>query len=125
MPTILIIEDNADLLAILQQLLSRTYRVVTAQRGEQGIELARAQRPQLVILDLQLPEMDGVETGKCIKRELGAGVPILVLTALAERGDPEAVLGSGCCDAYMAKPAPLSSIEDKVAELLAGRTKAA
>lgn len=125
MPTILIVEDNADLLSILKQLLSRKYRVFAARRGEEGIELAREHRPELVILDLGLPAMDGIETGKWIKRELGDAVAILVLTALAGKGDPEAVLDSGCCDAYMAKPAPLASIENKVAELLEGRTKAA
>jgi DNA-binding response OmpR family regulator len=125
MPTILIVEDNEDLLSILRQLLARQYRVLAATRGEEGIELARVHRPELVILDLQLPTLDGVGTGRAIKRELGDAVPILVLTALAGKQDAVAVLESGCCDAYMTKPAPLAAIETKVAELLEGRTKAA
>lgn len=125
MATILIVEDNHDLLRILEQLLSRKYDVVGTTRGGEGIELARAHHPELVILDLQLPDMDGIETGKCIKHELGQDVSILVLSALALQGEADQVLGSGCCDAFIAKPAPLASIESKVAELLEGRTKAA
>lgn len=125
MPTILIVEDNEDLLNILRQLLARQYRVLGATSGEEGIELARAHRPELVILDLQLPALDGVGTGRAIKDELGEAVPILVLTASAGAGNAEMVLESGCCDAYMTKPAPLTAIETKVAELLEGRTKAA
>lgn len=117
-PRVLVIEDNADLLAILEQLLSAEYDVATARRGEEGVTLATVFRPDVVILDLQLPQMDGIEAGRWIKRDLD-NVPILVLTALAGKGDPEAILASGCCDAYMAKPASLDEIRAQVAELLA------
>lgn len=116
-PKVLIIEDNADLLHILEHLLSQEYEVRTARRGEEGVTLATSFRPDVVILDLQLPQMDGIEAGLWIKRELD-GVRILVLTALAGKGDPEAILASGCCDAYMAKPAPLDRIRAGVADLL-------
>ncbi|HEX2168169.1 MAG TPA: response regulator [Longimicrobiales bacterium] len=118
-PRVLIIEDNADLLSILEQLLSEEYVVATARRGEEGVTLAVSFRPDVVILDLQLPQqMDGIEAGRWIKREVD-NVPILVLTALAGKGDPEAILASGCCDAYMAKPASLDDIRARVVELLA------
>lgn len=117
-PRVLVIEDNADLLAILEQLLSADYVVATARRGEEGVTRAMSFRPDVVILDLQLPQMDGIEAGRWIKQELD-NVPILVLTALAGKGDPEAILASGCCDAYMAKPASLDQIRAQVAELLA------
>jgi two-component system, cell cycle response regulator DivK len=117
-PRVLIIEDNADLLSILEQLLSEEYVVATARRGEEGVTLATSFRPDVVILDLQLPQMDGIEAGRWIKREVD-NVPILVLTALAGKGDPEAILASGCCDAYMAKPASLAAIRARVVELLA------
>jgi DNA-binding response OmpR family regulator len=112
---VLIIEDNPDLLSILEQLLGTEYDVTTARRGEDGVTLATSLRPDVIILDLQLPQMDGIEAGLWIKREIGP-VPILVLTAVAE---PENILNSGCCDAYMAKPASLDAIRAKVAELLA------
>lgn len=123
---VLIVEDNADLLAILRELLSQQYEVRTARRGEDAIAIARAFRPNIVLLDLQLPGIDGIETGKWIKREMGADeVSILALTALAGAGEAEAILSCGCCDAYMAKPASLPSIRGKVEELLQSHSRAA
>lgn len=122
-PRVLIIEDNADLLAILEHLLSEEFVVATADRGEDGVALAAAFRPDVVILDMQLPQMDGIEAGLRIKRELD-NIPILVLTALASQGDPEAILASGCCDAYLAKPATLNAIRARVVELLASGARA-
>jgi DNA-binding response OmpR family regulator len=120
-PRILIIEDNTDLLEILEHLLAAEYDVATARRGEDGIAVAKSFRPDVVILDLHLPQMDGIETGRWLKREVD-DVPILVLTAIAGKGDPEAILASGCCDAYLAKPASLDVIRAQVEELLAHRS---
>jgi CheY-like chemotaxis protein len=126
MARILIVEDNLDLLAILRELLSAEHEVATARRGEEAVEIAGDFRPDVVILDLQLPSMNGIEAGRWIKGELGQrAVAILALTALAQEGDPEAVLRSGCCDAYMAKPATLADIRRKVTELLGGLDAAA
>ncbi len=116
MAAILIVEDNRDLAAILRELLAREHDVRTARRGEDAVRMVRERAPDLIIMDLQLPGMNGIETGRWIKRELS--VPILVLTALASAGDPEAVLASGCCDAYMAKPASLADLRQKVNQLL-------
>lgn len=124
MATILIVEDNPDLLTILQDLLATEHEIHTARRGEEAVDQARAVTPDVVIMDLQLPSMSGIEAGRWIKRELG-DIPILALTALAQNGDSDMVLRSGCCDAYMAKPASLSDIRRKVAELLAGESEAA
>lgn len=125
MARILIVEDNPDLLAILKELLAREYDVITARTGEDAIKLAEQQRPDMVILDLQLPAMDGMEAGRWIKTRLAPQpVPILALTALAGAGDADAILNCGCCDAYMAKPAPLPVIRDKVRELLAAKADA-
>ncbi len=120
MAGILIVEDNRDLAGILRELLSREHEVRTARRGEDALRMVRERAPDLVIMDIMLPGMNGIETGRWIKREMD--VPILVLTALASAGDPEAVLASGCCDAYMAKPASLAELRRKVNELLAERT---
>ena len=121
MARILIVEDNADLLEILREVMSADHEVITAHRGEDAIRQARDNRPDLVILDLQLPAMDGIEAGRSIKRELGPdGVVILALTALAQMGDSEAVLRSGCCDAYLSKPASLAEIRAMVDDLLGG-----
>jgi CheY-like chemotaxis protein len=122
-PCVLVIEDNPDLLRILEQLLAQDYTVVTARRGEEGVTLAQTVRPDIVLLDLQLPGMDGIEAGRWIKREL-PHVPILVLTAMIGKGEPEMVMRSGCCDAFMAKPAPLDAIRSRVAELLGSGSRA-
>lgn len=121
MAGILIVEDNRDLAAILRELLSLEHEVRTAWRGEDAVRMVRDRAPDLVIMDLQLPGMDGIETSRWIKRE--ANVPILVLTALASAADSRAVLATGCCDAYMAKPAPLAAIRAKVTELLEEGTR--
>lgn len=119
MARILIVEDNPDLLMILDQLLSAEHVVITARRGEEGVAEVRAQRPDAVILDVQLPTMDGIEAGLWMKRETQPEpVPILVLTGMASQGDAEAILGSGCCDMYLAKPAPLARIRESVERLL-------
>jgi CheY-like chemotaxis protein len=123
MAKILIVEDNPDLLEILKDLLTIEHEVVTARRGEEAVDQARATSPDVIIMDLQLPSMSGIEAGVWIKREVG-DIPILALTALAQNGDSDMVLRSGCCDAYMAKPASLSDIRRKVDELLAGSSAA-
>jgi CheY-like chemotaxis protein len=117
MARILVVEDNPDLLAILRDLLALDHDVETARRGEDAVAQARELAPDLVIMDLNLPSMSGIEAGRWIKQELG-DVPILALTAMAQSGDADMVLRSGCCDAYMAKPASLADIRRKVEELL-------
>jgi CheY-like chemotaxis protein len=117
MARILVVEDNPDLLAILRDLLGVDHEVETARRGEDAIIQARELDPDLVIMDMKLPSMSGIEAGRWIKQELG-DVPILALTAMAQSGDADMVLRSGCCDAYMAKPASLADIRRKVEELL-------
>lgn len=124
MRKVLIVEDNPDLLGILKELLARDYEVTTARTGEDGIVLAEQVHPDLVILDLQLPRMDGMEAGRWIKERLAPRtVPILALTALAGSGDAAAILNCGCCDAYLSKPAPLETIRTKVEELLSAEVK--
>lgn len=115
-PCVLIVDDNPDLLHLLGQLLAAEYDVITARRGEEGVTMAEVERPDVVILDLQLPGMDGIEAGRWMKR-LSPQLPILVLTAMG-KSESESVMRSGCCDAFMTKPAPLNAIRAKVAELI-------
>lgn len=120
---ILIVEDNVDLLTILQEVLSADYEVVTAESGEAAIALARTLEPDLVLLDIQLPGMSGIDAGMQIKQEAARFIPILVLTALAQNEAGSELIGSGCCDAVMVKPAPLPTIRAKVDELLYSHTE--
>ncbi|MGH7477067.1 MAG: response regulator transcription factor [Longimicrobiales bacterium] len=117
MAHILVIDDSADLVEILREVLSLEHEVTTAETGREGIATAQRVNPDVVILDMQLPEMNGIEVGLEIKRSV-SDVRILVLTALAQSEDEETVLASGCCDAYLPKPATLDAIRDQVAELL-------
>jgi DNA-binding response OmpR family regulator len=116
---ILIVEDNPDLLSILKEVLSADYEVRTSLSGEDAITIAATFAPDLVLLDLQLPGIDGMETGLRIKEEAAPRfVPILMLSALAGVRSENDLVSSGCCDAFMAKPAPLPMIRAKVSELL-------
>lgn len=125
MARILVVEDNEDLRLILGQLLGRDHEVHAVATGEGAVELAERVRPEVVLLDLQLPGIDGIATGRGIKQVLGDDVPILVLTALGEQADRQAVLTSGCCDAFLAKPATFAVILEQVERLLEGRRKVA
>lgn len=120
MARIMIVEDHPELLLVLRELFGTDHELLTMRRGEEAVRSAREFGPDLVILDLQLPGMDGIETGRWIKRKLEPRkVPILALTALSQAGDSEMILQSGCCDSYLAKPASLSEIRRRVAEMLA------
>ena len=123
MARILIVEDNLDLLQTMSELLSDEHEVMMTDLGETALELAEQKRPDLVMLDIQLPGIDGLETGRRLKDSIGQ-VPILVLSALAQNEDTRHILESGCCDAYLSKPASLARIRAKVEELL-GQTRAA
>jgi putative two-component system response regulator len=120
---ILIVEDNSDLATILEHVLGDEFDVRVARSGEDAIVIARTFEPEIVLLDLQLPGISGVETGLFIKEEAAPRfVPIIVLTALGDVANEAAILNSGCCDAFMAKPVPLPTIRAKVDELLYSHT---
>ena len=115
---ILIVEDNPDLQTLLTEVLSIDYEVAGATTGEEAVALARTFKPDVVLLDYQLPGINGDEAGRRIKHDAAPRVvPILVLTALADQLESSGEL-EGCCDALVAKPAPLATIRAKVAELL-------
>lgn len=118
-PRILIVEDNLDLQTLLNEVLSSDYEIATAASGEAAVTLAQSFKPDLVLLDYQLPGMDGAEVGRLIKRDAEPRpLPIVMLTALADQAALTGALDSGYCDAIMAKPTPLATIRAKVDELL-------
>jgi two-component system cell cycle response regulator len=102
---ILIIEDNAANLELMTYLLSVFgHTVVTAEEGLQGLEAARRERPDLIICDVQLPDMDGYEVARWVKSDPGLRMtPLVAVTALAMVGDRDRVLAAGF-DGYLAKP---------------------
>lgn len=111
---VLVIEDNERNLYLVTYLLERQgFQVCSARDGTSGIERAVAERPDLVILDIQLPQMDGYEVAKALRavHELG-NTPIVAVTSYAMPGDREKALAVGC-NGYLEKPIePLSFVEE-------------
>jgi two-component system cell cycle response regulator DivK len=105
MAKILIVEDNPTNMTLSAFLLeSAGHSVLRATDAEAGIALARAERPNLIVLDIQLPGMDGLEATGLLKRDLATrAIPVVALTALAMKGDEDRIRAAGC-DGYIAKP---------------------
>ena len=100
--TILVVEDNEMNLKLVRSLLQLgKYRVIEAGDAEKGIQLARDQRPLLILMDIQLPGMDGLSATRLLKEdpELKA-IPILALTSYAMQGDEEKAIDAGCVRLY-------------------------
>ena len=114
MKKILIVEDTELNRDLLVQLLEDDYLIVTAEDGAAGIELTERERPDLILMDLSLPRIDGWEATRRIKANEGlAQIPIIALTAHAMQGDEESARAAGCND-YLTKPID----EDKLFALL-------
>jgi two-component system cell cycle response regulator DivK len=105
MATVLIVEDNAANMTLGVFLLqSAGHTVITATDAEAGLSLARAQHPNLILMDIQLPGMDGLEATAQLKQDdVTHAIPVIALTALAMKGDEERIRAAGC-DGYIAKP---------------------
>jgi two-component system cell cycle response regulator DivK len=103
--TVLYVEDNEFNRKIVRQLLGRTsYRLIEATDGEAGVTTARAERPDLIIMDIQLPRLSGLEATRQLKAAPEtAGVPIIVITSFALAGDEQKARDAGAA-AYLAKP---------------------
>lgn len=102
---ILLVEDNeVNMRLVKLTLKNQQYEFIEATNGEDAIELADEHKPDLIILDIQLPKMDGYEVARVLKsKESLRNIPIIALTAHAMKGDEERVLSAGC-DAYVSKP---------------------
>jgi two-component system, cell cycle response regulator DivK len=119
MAKILIVEDNEmnrDMLS--RRLIRRGYDVVMAIDGEQGINAAKSECPDLILMDMSLPVVDGWEATRRLKAESQTrGIPIIGLTAHAMAGDREKVIKAGCSD-YDTKPVELPRLLQKIEVLL-------
>jgi CheY-like chemotaxis protein len=122
MPKILLVEDNEMNRDMLSRRLERKgYLVVTAQDGKQGYLLARSETPDLVLMDISLPTMDGWEVTRLLKAdESTRHIPIIVLTAHALVGDREKAFAAGCDD-YDTKPVEFARLSEKIENLLVER----
>jgi two-component system cell cycle response regulator DivK len=122
MATVLIVEDNpANMTLAVFLLQSAGHKVLKALDAELGLTLAREDHPDLILMDIQLPGMDGLEATALLKSsEVTASIPVIALTALAMKGDEERIRAAGC-DGYIAKPMRyqefLATIEGQLSRL--------
>jgi CheY-like chemotaxis protein len=119
MSRILYVEDNEDNVYMLSRRLKRHgFEVSVAPNGEQGVAMARAERPDLIIMDLGLPSLDGWEAAHLLKQSPATcSIPIIALSAHAMAGDRERAIAAGCDD-YDTKPVNLDSLLTKIRSLL-------
>jgi CheY-like chemotaxis protein len=123
MPKILLVEDNEmnrDMLS--RRLQKKGYEVLIATDGQQGVEMATAQTPDLILMDMSLPVLDGWEATRRLKAESATEkIPVIALTAHAMTGDRDKALEAGCDD-YDTKPVDLPRLLEKIQSLLEKRT---
>jgi DNA-binding response OmpR family regulator len=115
-PKVLVVEDEETLLFTLTHNLKREgYQVIAAARGDDGLRLAREQQPDLIVLDLMLPGIDGMQVCRALRRD--TAVPIIMVTALGGEGDRVAGLDAGADD-YVAKPFGMRELMARIRALL-------
>jgi two-component system, cell cycle response regulator DivK len=104
-PSVLVVEDNPANMKLAALLLERAgYRVLRATSAQEGIALARAEVPQLVLMDIQLPDLDGLQATRALKADPAtSAIQVVALTAFAMKGEEERVRAAGC-DGYITKP---------------------
>lgn len=125
MAKILIVEDNPANMALATFLLqSAGHVVLSTTDAEAGVALAREQQPELILMDIQLPGMDGLKATALLKQgEATRAIPVIALTALAMSGDEERIRAAGC-DGYIAKPFAYREFLATVAAQLASADRA-
>ena len=119
--TILIVEDEPRNLKLLRDLLQRFgYETMEATDGEQGVELAKTKIPNLILMDIMMPKMDGLEATRIIKADTNTKhIPIIALTSYAMKGDRERTIEAGC-DGYIAKPVDIQEVLKAIEHFLSG-----
>lgn len=118
---ILIVEDEPRNMKLLRDLLLKIgYEVLEATDGEQGIQVAREGKPDLILMDIMMPKMDGLEATKILKADAATrDIPVMALTSAAMKGDRERTLQAGC-DAYIAKPVDIHELLKAIEHFLSG-----
>ena len=118
MKRILIVEDNEDNMELCLLVLERDFDVITSFNGKDGLSKIYSEAPDLILLDMSLPDVSGIEITKEIKaNEKLKHIPIIALTALGERCDRVQAMESGC-DEYLEKPFEIKRLMDMVREFL-------
>lgn len=119
MPRILIIEDNDDNRDMLSRRLRRRgFDVIAASGGHEGIEMAQTESPDLILLDLNMPDIDGWQVTRQLKADATtSALPIIAITAHEIPGNREELLASGCVD-YHTKPVDLPLLQEQIERIL-------
>ena len=121
---ILIVEDNPQSMRLLEMVLrAKNYTLLKATDGEEALDMAMREQPDLIIMDIQLPKINGLEvTRKLRETPAFSQTPIIAITAYAMKGDRERVIGSGC-STYLSKPINTRELPEMIAEMLLQRQK--
>ncbi|NTU42953.1 MAG: response regulator [Nitrospirales bacterium] len=119
MKKVLVIEDNGNNLKLITYTLKRSgYEVISAETGEKGIEMACAESPFFIIMDINLPGIDGIETTRRIRASQGdREIPIIAMTSYAMAGDRKTIMAAGC-NGYIEKPIDPLTVMDKIHEII-------
>jgi CheY-like chemotaxis protein len=119
MAKILIVDDNPDVREVLRcQLKTLGYLVISAENGLVAIEKAIAEQPDLILMDIMMPEMDGWQASRAVRSNPDIkDIPILAATAMSRRADLNACLEAGC-NGYIVKPFTMLELEQKIGELI-------
>ncbi len=118
--TVLIVEDNELNMKLFHDLLeAHGYHILQTRDGMEALQIARDHKPDLILMDIQLPEVSGLQVTKWIKQDSGLKhIPIVAVTAFAMKGDEEKIREGGC-EAYLAKPISVMSFLQTVERFLA------
>ena len=120
---VLLVEDNAELLMLMQQLLRKKYRTYMAQNGREALQVVHSTDLDLIISDVMMPEMDGYELTKAVKNDADySHLPIILLTAKIQDTDREEALIAGADD-YIAKPFRLSDLQLRIDNIIENRQR--
>lgn len=116
MKTVLIVEDIDLNIDLLVQILEEDYHLLIAKDGAQGVAVAEQNQPDLVLMDISLPIMDGYEATRCLRKTFPS-LPVIGLSAHAMQGDAEQAIAAGCTD-YLTKPVDEALLLKKLKEYL-------
>lgn len=119
LPLILLVEDNeANIATLIDYLQVQDYQVCLARNGREAVDIAKEKKPDLILMDIQMPEMDGIEATRRLQADpLTEAIPIIALTALAMPGDRERCLAAGARD-YLTKPFGLKKLQQVISQYL-------
>lgn len=114
-PLILAVDDDADSLFLVSEVLcSNNYLYITATNGRTALALAQRYQPDLILLDILLPDFNGIEVVQRLRSDVKTqGVPVIAVTALAKKEDRDRILAAGCDD-YLTKPYMLDDLETAI-----------